>query len=336
MRERNRHNMPDGFEAPVPAWAAVWPDDVDRLTTACFAVQGGDTQALSAWAGQALAGADAPELREWAGFVDAAGVHNTVIIAYWRNDGFARWAVRPDTLAWWARPERLAGPVGYWREVFHVPAERLETLHSTEDRHGVATLVDTLDGPVDEHAYPGAARDRIPVSGSEDLRGPPAPGPMLPAERSDDGRRTVVRPHRNMCVIRSGQDWSHCGNEERDFYLGQVQPSLLTGMDFLRDNPAETRCLSMRLMRTIGPRGEPMEQTFGLGYALDVFAFEEWARSHPTHVRIFEQFMAHAGRFGEDMQLRLWHEVSVMTGHDAEFEYLNCHDKTGLLPYAAA
>ena len=87
-------------------------------------------------------------------------------------------------------------------------------------------------------------------------------------------------------------------------------------------------------MQNTDHNGDPLDQTFGLGYALDIYAFEEWAKSHPTHLKIFDQFMGHAGKFGENMLLRLWHEVSVMTGTDAEFEYINCNQRTGLLPYA--
>ena len=79
--------------------------------------------------------------------------------------------------------------------------------------------------------------------------------------------------------------------------------------------------------------GEALPQTFGLGYALDIFAFEEWAKSHPTHLRIFDQFMQHAERFADQMQLRLWHEVSVIQEGCSEMQYIGCHPKTGLLPY---
>ena len=65
----------------------------------------------------------------------------------------------------------------------------------------------------------------------------------------------------------------------------------------------------------------------------DIFAVEEWAKSHPTHLRIFDQFMQHAERFADQMQLRLWHEVSVIQEGCSEMQYIGCHPKTGLLPY---
>ena len=117
------------------------------------------------------------------------------------------------------------------------------------------------------------------------------------------------------------------------FIFDQVEPHLRTGMDYLARNPRESRCLSMRLMTNTDDGGAPVEQTFGLGYALDVYAFEEWAKSHPTHLQIFDSFMSHAQRFGDELDLRLWHEVSVLVDGDSEFEYINCHPQTGLLQH---
>ena len=77
--------------------------------------------------------------------------------------------------------------------------------------------------------------------------------------------------------------------------------------------------------------GSPLDRTFGLGYGLDIYAFESWAKSHPTHVAIFDRFLEMAGTFGEAMRLKLWHEVSVMPPGGAEFEYIGCHNQTGLL-----
>jgi hypothetical protein len=34
---------------------------------------------------------------------------------------------------------------------------------------------------------------------------------------------------------------------------------------------------------------------------------------------------------GDAMQLRLWHEVMVLPAEAQSFEYVNCHDRTGLM-----
>jgi len=335
MPARNRNNMPDGFEPPVPAWAADWAGEASSLTTVVFAVQGVSLSTIKAWAKQALYNIkDAPELVDTAQFTDLEGVVNTAYIAYWRDASHDRWWSNPEVSAWWQSDDRLDDGVGYWRERYDMPIERLETLHSTPNSHGVANLAPELEGPVDEHAYPGAARDRILISGSQDVMSSATiRSTKLASEVSAGGKRVLVTPPEKMCVIRSGQDWGHCGSEERDFYLNQVHPSLIEGMSYLSHNAEESRCMSMRLMQNIDGDGNKLDQTFGLGYALDILAFEEWAKSHPTHLKIFGTFMTHAENFGENMQLRLWHEVSVLAADAGQFEYINCHSKTGLLPY---
>ena len=323
-------------EPPVPAWAADGSDGVTRLTSAYFGIQGEETEAWIEWRQRALT-ADAkhaPMQLERARFVDASGVANTVDIAYWKNDSFEQWWSEPGVSSWWSDTKRSEEGSGYWREVSHVTPDRIETLHSSPNAHGIAYLAGELEGPVQEHAYPGAARDRIPVSGSDSLRGvAPIGEASISVTRSEDGKRVAVVSPKNMCIIRSGQDWGHCSGEEAEFYKTKVEPSLRAGMDFLRDNPDEARCLSMRLMRCVDGDND-LPQTFGLGYGLDIYAFEDWAKSHPTHLEIFGTFMSHAEKFGESMQLRLWHEVSVISTDAVDFEYIACHPKTGLLAHA--
>ncbi|HET7742519.1 MAG TPA: phenylacetaldoxime dehydratase family protein [Mycobacterium sp.] len=60
-------------------------------------------------------------------------------------------------------------------------------------------------------------------------------------------------------------------------------------------------------------------------------ALEHWAKSHPTHVAIFNSFMRHMTRFDQDAQLRLYHEVMVPDANQQEFRYLDCHPNTGVL-----
>ena len=338
MLKRNAKNMPDGFEPPVPAWAGDWTDGVEQLTSAFFGVQGEETPQWRQWVERALLGnaADGPALVEKASFIDAAGAPNHVYLAYWRNGRYRAWWQHDDVSGWWSAEERANEGAGYWRETSTVAPDRIETLHSSPNSHGIATLASELQGPVPEHGYAGAARDRIPASGGDALRGDEATPHSLQAQVAADGKRVRIVAPKNMCIIRSGQDWDHCEAEERDFYLTQVAPSLQAGMDYLRDNPEESRCLCMRLMRRTNDDNGELNQTFGLGYGLDIYAFEEWAKSHPTHTKIFGQFLNHAEKFGENMKLRLWHEVSVVADEGTDFEYIACHSQTGLLPYANA
>lgn len=334
MLERNQNNMPPDFEPPVPAWAADWASGPNLLTTGVFGVQGEPSSAWRSWVEDSLLSSGAADRVERAYYTDLEGIRNSAFIAYWGDERYQKWWANPQTQRWWKEEQRESEGCGYWREVFSVPTHRLETLHSTDNAHGVATLAAQLEGPVAEHAYPGAARDRIPDSGRVSLAGAEGVGGSQSRIAAAEPAVGIwVRPAGNMCIIRSGQDWGHCGDTEKRFYLGDLAPTLAAGMQYLSENPEESRCLSMRLMTMQDESGQDLPQTFGLGYALDIFAFEEWAKSHPTHLRIFDQFMQHADRFADQMQLRLWHEVSVIQEDSSEMQYIGCHPKTGLLPY---
>lgn len=58
---------------------------------------------------------------------------------------------------------------------------------------------------------------------------------------------------------------------------------------------------------------------------------EEWSVNHPTHQAIFASFHQMSQRHNFQLDLRLRHEVSVLPAGAAEFEYINCPEKTGLL-----
>ena len=325
----NRANMPVGWEPPAPAWTTHWENAQHPVTAAYFAVQGGDSAAIDSWASTAMFGESAPEQVEQGVFRDSQGVLNKLYIAYWRLPDYqAWWAQHGD---WWQDPARRDEGVGYWRETICMPLERTETLHSTPMPHGGSTLAAAVVGPIEEHGYAGGMRDRVPVSTEVDLHASRGITEKLDVSESGAGLRLV--PPANMCVIRSGQNWRNCQGEQAAYYLEVLQPVLIEGMTFLRDNPVETGCYSMRFVTCTDRHWQPLEESFGLGYAIDIFAFEEWAKSHPTHLAIFGNFMTMAERFGEALTLKLWHEVSALDGTHCEFEYIGCHNDTGLLPY---
>ena len=120
--------------------------------------------------------------------------------------------------------------VGTFSEILRPTTERFETLFSSDVPEGVACLADGFSDVVQEHAYWGAARDRIPMSQTHDMA--PIGVPRVVA----NGLRHGVIPHENICLIRSGQDWSATQADERRMYVDDVEPVLRAGMDFLRDD----------------------------------------------------------------------------------------------------
>lgn len=328
-----RNSMPNGWEPPAPAWQSVWRDTADPLVAAYFAIQAEQPTLLDNWAVRAFAGAHPPAALEQAMFVDQRGVSNYLYIGYWRHSEYRKWWAGEGNGEWWANARRPADGVGYWREIVVMPFDRFETLHSTQAPHGIGVTADSLAGPIREHGYPGGARDRIPLSDSDSLKNIDSVATPLPAKVSAAGARVLLAPPENVCVIRSGQNWSYCPDEEKAHYLEKVHPVLLQGMHFLRDNPLETNCYSMRFFDKKNSDWSATEQSFGLGYTTDIYALENWAKSHPTHLAIFGSFMQMVKTFGEQMQLRLWHEVTVLPADKCEFEYIGCHRNTGLLSY---
>jgi aldoxime dehydratase len=102
-------------------------------------------------------------------------------------------------------------------------------------------------------------------------------------------------------------------------------------MDFLCDDGLSVGCLANRYMRVMDSDGEITDKSFGMSLWTSLTALESWAESHPTHVAIFAAAMRHLSTLGPAAQLRLYHEVTVATVDEQFFEYLNCHDSTGML-----
>ncbi len=328
-----RNNMPADWVPPVPAWQSHWQDRSDALVAGYFGIQSEDATLLDEWARTAFHGEHPPLSVERGVHADPQTTNDCIYIAYWRRRDYRKWWAKPEHSGWWNDPQRLGDGVGYWREIVTMPFDRFETLHSTQTPHGVGVSADAMDGPIDEHGYPGGMRDRIPLSDHDSLQNPNAVTGPLKSRVSDGGRRVLVTPPQYMCVIRSGQDWSACDTEEKQHYLKKLHPVLLKGMRFLRENPMETRCYSLRFVEQKDTQWGATELSFGLGYAVDVHAFEAWAKSHPTHLAIFGGFLNMVETFGPEMKLQLWHEVTSLAKADCEFEYIACHSSTGLLNY---
>jgi len=168
-------------------------------------------------------------------------------------------------------------------------------------------------------------RDRIPQSQTSAMA--PAGAPSLVR----DGERLRVKPHDNICLIRSGQDWSDTDAAERKMYLDDVEPVLREGMDFLRDDGRSVGCFANRYMTVLDRSGQPTEKTYGISWWKSLAALERWSESHPTHVRIFGAAMKYLSSLGPAAKLRLYHEVTVARAADQFFEYRRCHDRTGML-----
>jgi aldoxime dehydratase len=252
-----------------------------------------------------------------------------VSVAYWDDQkAFEAWFSSARE-GWTGAKNNFAG-LGLFVEVVSPSINDYETLFSSLGRpEGIAVLADSLSGDVMEHAYWGAMRDRIPKSQTNDMA--PAGDPSLVR----DGDRVRVKPQDNICLIRSGQDWSDTEAAERKMYLEDVEPVLRAGMDFLRDEGRSVGCFANRYMTVLDRDGRPTEKSYGMSWWKSLAALERWSESHPTHVRIFGAAMKYLSLLGPAAKLRLYHEVTVAHAADQFFEYRNCHGRTGMLNAAA-
>ncbi len=328
---RTRHRrVGDDYAPPYPSFVARHKPSVTRVVMAYFGLQ--TRGAPSVAAEQALARlasdfttSDHPTHWDRASYVDEAGFTNVVTVAYWDNrQTFDRWF--PSARARWTGEQRTNEGFGTFIEALYPSVEGYETLFSSLGRpEGVAVLADGMSGDVLEHAYWGGMRDRIPLSQTSEMAPSGAPRAV------SDGARIRIIPHDNLCLIRSGQDWGDTEATERQMYLGDVEPVLREGMDFLRDQGRSIGCYANRYMTVVGPDGAATEKSYGMSWWKSLSALERWAESHPTHVRIFGAAMKYLSTLGPAAKLRLYHEVTVARADEQLFEYVDCHPQTGML-----
>lgn len=306
---------PDGYAPPFPSYVARFPVSTKRVVMAYFGIQG--NAGASPW------GPDGPPRSDRARYVDEEGIDTTVFIGYWDDVlAFDRW--------YSATGSSWTDVSGRFVEIIRPTVDRYETLFSSTGRmEGVATLTDSLSGTIEEHAYWGGVRDRIPLSQNDSL----APVGMPEVIRTGDRVRIV--PHENICLIRSGQDWADTAGTEREMYLRDVEPVLRTGMEFLRDDGLSIGCFANRYMTVVDENGADTDKSFGMSWWRSLAELEAWAESHPTHVDIFGAALKYLSTMGPAASLRLYHEVTVAAADEQFFEYAGCHDRTGLLRTAS-
>jgi hypothetical protein len=279
---------------------------------------------------------EGPRQLEYAEYRDKTELRTILCIAHWTDaQSYTNWSASSTFSSWWNDPNRTSDDTGYFREVLTIPTERFETIFSSQRPAGMGRALPGLRGPITDHGYWGSMRDRIPLSRTDNLSGCSAEVHPDTRITESEGQRLRVTIPGNLTVIRSGQDWSACGDEELALYDSSVRPALDKGMQYLNSHPRETGCCEMRFARETSVDGGLLPHTFGLGYFLTLAHLERWAEGHPTHLAIFNSFVEMFGQLGA-VELRLWHEVAVLPSIGQVFEYINCHPHTGLLPYFPA
>ncbi|MEW9518266.1 phenylacetaldoxime dehydratase family protein [Streptomyces tubercidicus] len=329
---------PPGRTPRVPAYAARFPEGTEAFVFVQYACQAPSAleaaQGAAALAGH-FAGPHRPDVLDRGSFVDTAGLHNVVWLAYWYDpQAYSKWQESdPVRSAWSGLPDQ--GPIGHWREACVIPLERNEILHSHHcDDYATSGVCQHLAVEMHEtpvHDYWGAARDRIPASATETLE-PELPVfvPSTPGESETRGRRITVEVPGNVTLIRTAQDWS-ASSLYREKYLTDVRPVKDRGVDFLATNP-ESGCIAARNLAEEAADGTPLDRACTLAWFASLEHLMTWCRSHRTHLEIYASFYRMAGGAEGPLDVAFWHEVSVLPSGSVTAAYVNCHPRTGFLP----
>ena len=338
---------PPNYEPPYPTYSARFPEDMKDLVMAVIGCQQPDASSKSV--SQAVKMLDRiqvftargpkqslPKFQDLASVTDAAGAYNVCVIAYWSSVGtWTEWKASSGFDEWWSQLDQQPDGQGWFLEVFSPSVDRIETILSYQggvQPVGAAQMLESHSGPVQEHGYFGSSRDRFPVAQTDDLKGERWV-PSMTHGAMNGSSRVRIPGKNNLVVIRSGQDWSDTLPDEHELYVETMHPTLVKGMDFLRDNGSEAGCYSCRLMDTLDPSSKSTgtERTFGLAYFDELASLEKWSKHHKTHLDIFGGFHRYAKTLKNNISLRLFHEILVLRPEQQLFEYVSCHPETGML-----
>lgn len=299
---------------PYPSHVARFAPEIERVASVTFGAQGLHAVAAVAELLSALRGHHGAGHAERAVSSDDGG-QTQLVSAWWADaDDFEQWYAGAGTH--WLDG---AGVGGRFVEAVLPSVRRLETLHSTPDPDGIATVADGLSGPVREHGYWGSARERVPLARTDAL----APHGEVAAHVS--GRRAWVVLPASSCVIRSAQDWGASPELERRRYLEQIEPRLAGAMAALTRDGAPVGCLANRYARVLDADGAPTSRAWAASWWRSLAALERWAETHPAHLVAFA-----ASR--STPSVRLHHELAVPDAGEHWAEYVGCRPRTGLLP----
>lgn len=324
----------DGVPEDYPGRIVDFPSGIDHLVIALIGVQGPDSarhEAFMAGLATLTAGESGPRRVERMHTTDAAGVATTLIEAYWTSaEAWRAWWGSAAVAGFWQQLP-LDGDTGYFLERMTVPAARFNYAAGVEDRHGAAAVLPLK--PCATFGYWGAYRDRLPASVDDDFASPLEQAPPA-REQATRGRRLTVSVPDNLCYIREGQGWEHCGDEERAIWEAQMDAVVDEWVGRLGADPAATGCLSIRDCRECdAPSGNPIERRSQLAFLLSLGHIEQAARTDPAHLAVHGAFVKMYREPTFTPRMHVWVEVGVLKHDELETEYVNCHPRTGLLPF---
>jgi len=328
---------PEGHSPPIPRYSADLQAG-KKIAVLFVGVQGRSIEVvrqanLSELCNNSEPQLTAPDYLDNAEYVDPEGYINHIAALYWLEASkFHEW-LKSQTVARWRARIYAEQSIGIWWKPIAISTERLETITFKEYRRGVSACPAPELVLTPGTGYWGAARDRIPASAHDRFEPSISELDILRPPTRSFGRHLVVQPPMNMIVIRSGVSWASCRDEQLKDYHQHIKPKLDAGMDYLRRFPQETGCCVLRQVVCTTPQGDALEEAYSLGCFISMEHLERWAKDHPTHLAIYSRAMAARRKYQDRLELRTYNEIFVLESDNPAFEYVNCHPRTGLLPY---
>jgi heme-degrading monooxygenase HmoA len=318
-------NAPAGHWPDFTTYFLRYPAGMREVVRVTLGAAGEEAGAFVDGAIEALRGPDRPLTLERGRVLVPADPPAQVLFAYWDDlDAHRRWSESEAC----ARLFDGGASPARWSETAFLPLTHTEAHFSLKTREtGLGRVPGTHHAFCPMVGYWGAGRDRIPVA----ARDPLEPGATVPAPTAGQpGERSVVAPA-NLCTIRTSQDWQGAPAEHLEWYREEVEPVLRIGVEHLDAAPLDSGCLSVRYIRETDLSGADTDRTCVLAHFRSMAHLETWARDHPTHHAIFEAAMKMVRRFGDELGIRLYHEVTVLPAGRFRARYLGCGDDAGIL-----
>ncbi|MGB0969768.1 MAG: phenylacetaldoxime dehydratase family protein, partial [Mycobacterium sp.] len=304
---------PDGFTPPAVRYSLRWRRPVPELVADWFGLQGPQPGSTASrdfvdHMRTAFSGAFGPEAVEVMVCPnDEAGHPTTIVVGYWTStSAHAHWTHEPQWEQWWHSRARGTDDVGLWRETLTCPYDRHETIYSQNSyRIGLGRTPDTDIVQITDNGYPGAARDRFPITAVEDIASPLGVAVRYDQSINPQGRRVFVLNPLNTLVMRSGQFWHNSEPEQAKDYETALRPKLDRGMDYLAAH-AETGCIYLRQMINVDADFTQRRETSVYAVFQDYAGLETWAADHTTHHAIYGHQIAMGHKYGSRRDVITW------------------------------
>ena len=327
---------PHDFTPPSERYSLRWRRPVPELVADWFGLQGPQPGSAASHhfvdrMRNAFSDAYPPEAFEvMACPHDEAGHSTTIVVGNWTStSAHATWSHCSPWARWWHSIDPAAADVGYWRETLICPYDRHETIYSQNTyRIGLGRTPGTEIVQITANGYPGAARDRFPITAVENIDSPLGIAVRYDESINPRGRRVFVFTPLNTLVMRSGQFWHDSEPEQAEDYESALRPKLDRGMDYLAAHP-ETGCIYLRQMTNLDTDLTQRRETSVYAAFQDYAGLEAWAADHPTHHAIYGHQIAMGRKYGPRRDVITWHEAFALPANN-RFEYINCAPGTGM------